>query len=190
HEAALAVGPLRVRPATREVEWPGGREVLQPRVMQVLVALARAGGAVVSRDDLIATCWDNRIVSEDAINFVVAQVRKLGQRTDAFRLETIPRVGYRLVAEGLEEPALPSAGAAPSAEAPAPVAARTNRRRVLQLSAAAAGVVVAGGGGYAAWRALRPAPPRPVTVAVLPFEDLTPGEATRFLAAGLAREVR
>jgi len=42
HEAALDVGELRVRPATREVEWPGGREVLQPRVMQVLVVLARA----------------------------------------------------------------------------------------------------------------------------------------------------
>src|ERR1700761_2914109 len=105
HEAALAVGWLQVSPATREVEWPGGREVLQPRVMQVLVVLARAEGAVVSRDDLIAACWDGRIVSEDAINFVVAQVRKLAQRTGAFRLETIPRVGYRLVAEGAAQPA-------------------------------------------------------------------------------------
>src|SRR6185503_16365085 len=63
HEPALVVGWLQVRPATREVEWPGGREVLQPRVMQVLVVLARAQDAVVSRDDLIATCWEGRIVS-------------------------------------------------------------------------------------------------------------------------------
>ncbi|WP_297695100.1 hypothetical protein, partial [Phenylobacterium sp.] len=42
--------------------------VLEPRVMQVLVALARERGEIVSRDDLIASCWAGRIVGEDAIN--------------------------------------------------------------------------------------------------------------------------
>ena len=173
HEPALVVGALQIRPATREVEWPGGREVLQPRVMQVLVVLGHAQGAVVSRDDLIAACWDGRIVGEDAINFVIAQLRKLAQRTGAFRLETIARVGYRLVAEG---PAAPPRAA--------------SRRRALQLAVGAAAVAAAGGVGWASWRAARPRPAGPVTIAVLPFDDLTPGEQTRFLAVGLAREVR
>ena len=30
------------------------------------------------RDDLISMCWDGRAVGEDAINLVVAKVRKLG----------------------------------------------------------------------------------------------------------------
>lgn len=194
HESAFRVGALQVRPATREVAWGGEREVLQPRVMQVLVALARAAGAVVSRDDLIAACWDGRIVSEDAINFVVAQVRKLALRTGAFRLETIPRVGYRLVAQGSDPsaeapppwPDSPPASVAPSAAASP---AGTSRRRVLWLSAASVAVAAAGGAGYLAWRGLRPSV-RAVTIAVLPFDDLTPGESTRFLAVGLAREVR
>ncbi|MFI4966165.1 MAG: winged helix-turn-helix domain-containing tetratricopeptide repeat protein [Caulobacterales bacterium] len=182
HESARVLGSLQVRPATREVEWPGGREVLQPRVMQVLVVLAQASGAVVSRDDLIAACWDGRIVSEDAINFVVARLRKLAQRTGAFRLETISRVGYRLVADSGAGPA------ATEVEAALPLTA--NRRGALHLAAATAILAVAGGAGWATWRATRPGQAAPVTIAVLPFDDLAPGEQTRFLAVGLAREVR
>jgi TolB-like protein/DNA-binding winged helix-turn-helix (wHTH) protein len=192
HQAALSVGSLEVRPSTREVVWDGGREVLQPRVMQVLVALALAGGEVVSRDDLITQCWDGRIVSEDAINFVIGQVRKLATHTRAFRLETIARVGYRLVANPPSEgsAALPAAGVA-RAEAPTPTQAKPDRRRVLMLSAVGvAGAGLAAAGGVVAWRALRPPPPVPVTIAVMPFDDLSPGQENRYLAKGLAREVR
>jgi hypothetical protein len=35
--------------------------------MEVLVALARANGAVVSREALIESCWGGRTVSDDAI---------------------------------------------------------------------------------------------------------------------------
>jgi len=75
HQKPFRLGSLDVCPAAREVYWAGGCEVLQPRVMQVLVALAQADGQVVGRDDLLDLCWDGRIVSEDAINFVVADDR-------------------------------------------------------------------------------------------------------------------
>jgi TolB-like protein/Flp pilus assembly protein TadD len=97
HQAAFKLGALKVRPSTREVETPHGREILQPRVMQVLVQLAQADGAVVSRDDLIESCWDGRVVGEDAITLVMMKLRKLAARSEgAFAIETIPRVGYRL----------------------------------------------------------------------------------------------
>ncbi len=66
--------------------------------MQVLVALQAAGGAMLSRDDLIARCWDGRIVGNDAIDRVIGKLRRLSQ-SDAgasFSIETIARVGYRL----------------------------------------------------------------------------------------------
>jgi len=181
HQKPFRLGALAVCPAAREVVWTGGREVLQPRVMQVLVALAQANGDVVGRDDLLDQCWDGRVVSEDAINFVVAQVRKLAQRTDAFRLETIPRVGYRLIAQA------PAEGPASPPEPPR--AAGQTRRRLLVGSAAGAAVLTVGGAGYVAWNARRQTS-RPITIAVLPFDDLTPGTGDRYLAAGLAREVR
>jgi TolB-like protein len=99
HQAALKVGDLELRPATREVVWSAGREVLQPRVMQAFVTLARAQGSVVSRNDLIVACWDGRIVGDDAITQVLMKLRRLAGRTgEAFQIETIAKVGYRLSA--------------------------------------------------------------------------------------------
>lgn len=102
HEADFAIGPLSVRPSTREVERDGRREIVEPRVMQVLVALHRAGGAVVSKDDLTESCWEGRVVGEDAINRVISRLRKLadGPGKGAFVVETITRVGYRLRRSG------------------------------------------------------------------------------------------
>ncbi|HEX6374921.1 MAG TPA: winged helix-turn-helix domain-containing protein [Allosphingosinicella sp.] len=71
-------------------------ETIEPRVMQVLVTLARQRGKVVSRDELVERCWEGRAVSEDAINRSIAKVRRLGEACGEFVLETIPRVGYRL----------------------------------------------------------------------------------------------
>ncbi|HEY2356149.1 MAG TPA: hypothetical protein VGH86_01760 [Phenylobacterium sp.] len=53
-EATFHLGVLEVSPPTCQVTWPTGRQVLQPRVMQALVVLARARGGVVSREMLIA----------------------------------------------------------------------------------------------------------------------------------------
>ncbi|MBI1200290.1 MAG: tetratricopeptide repeat protein [Phenylobacterium sp.] len=111
HQAAFSLGSLEVRPPTCEVVLPAGREVLQPRVMQVLVTLARARGAVVSRDDLIATCWGGRVVGEDAITLVMMKLRKLAARSGgAFAVETVPRVGYRLVTNGAAAGEAPPSG--------------------------------------------------------------------------------
>jgi DNA-binding response OmpR family regulator len=64
-EPEFALGGIRIRPAHCELVGAGWSETLEPRVMQVLVALTRAGGEVVSRDDLIEACWEGRIVGED-----------------------------------------------------------------------------------------------------------------------------
>jgi tetratricopeptide (TPR) repeat protein len=67
--------------------------------MKVLVALARANGGVVSRGELIAACWEGRVVSDDAIHRAVSQLRRFGAGfgADAFQVETVPRVGFRLI---------------------------------------------------------------------------------------------
>ena len=94
------IGHLFVRPSLLEVRAGDAREILEPRVMQVLVALAGANGSVVSRDELIRQCWGGRIVGEDSINRCVSRIRRLADLSgcSAFEIETIPRVGYRLLA--------------------------------------------------------------------------------------------
>src|SRR5262245_34665773 len=88
--ANFRIAALEVRPSTREVALADGRhEVLEPRVMQVLVALARRRGEVVSRDELTELCWGGRIVGEDAITRAIAGVRRLAESYGGFAVETI-----------------------------------------------------------------------------------------------------
>jgi len=100
-EAPLRVGRVVVDPAARTVIGVDGQsERLEPRVMQVLVQLARADGGVVSRDDLTECCWEGRIVGDDSINRVISRLRKVAaERGGGFSIETIARVGYRLIGE-------------------------------------------------------------------------------------------
>src|ERR1700692_3185623 len=98
-EDDFRLGDILVRPSLREIRAGETVETLEPRVMQVLVVLAAARGAVVSRDELILKCWGGRIVGEAAINRCIWTLRELGEKNGgaAFKIETIPRVGYRLL---------------------------------------------------------------------------------------------
>jgi DNA-binding winged helix-turn-helix (wHTH) protein/tetratricopeptide (TPR) repeat protein len=93
------LGNVRVQPARRTVSWGNGEcRELEPRVMQVLVALASAPGQIVSRDRLIERCWDGRIVGDDAINRCVQALRRLSKEIvpAPFVIETVTRVGYSM----------------------------------------------------------------------------------------------
>ena len=94
HQCSFRIGAAEVRPASRLLEGPDGAQLLEPRVMQVLVALHDAAGGVLSKDDLIECCWDGRVVGEDAINRTIGNLRRACMAAGSpFRIETIPRVG-------------------------------------------------------------------------------------------------
>src|ERR1700744_1660735 len=95
-EPAFRLARVDVRPGAREVFAAGLRQVLEPRVMQVLVALARRRGEVVSRDELIDACWRGRIVGDDAVSRCIAALRRLAAAWGGLVIETVARVGYRL----------------------------------------------------------------------------------------------
>ncbi|HET9159976.1 MAG TPA: winged helix-turn-helix domain-containing protein, partial [Caulobacteraceae bacterium] len=95
-EAPFALGAMKVTPASLKVVQGEEAQTLEPRVMQVLVALARRRGEVVSRDELMAAGWGERVVGEDALYRCIIKVRKLGEKTGAFSMENVRRVGYQL----------------------------------------------------------------------------------------------
>jgi Tol biopolymer transport system component/DNA-binding winged helix-turn-helix (wHTH) protein len=103
-ESDFTLGALKVCPSRRQVSGNGMQETVQPRVMQALVALVRAKGAVVSREDLIESCWEGIVVGDDAINRCIAKVRALASFAgpQSFEIETVPRVGYRLFTKSFE----------------------------------------------------------------------------------------
>ena len=175
-EPAFTLGAMEVRPATREVVAGGLQEVIEPRVMQVLVALARRRGEVVSRDELVLSCWGGRAVGDDAINRCTARIRRLSETHGGFSLETIARVGYRL----REAPS--SSAMATSAATPLDSVQSGNRFMFRYGGALAAALALAIGLGLLIWLvpASKPVaekapvmhPLSSLTIAVLPFTPL------------------
>jgi Tol biopolymer transport system component/DNA-binding winged helix-turn-helix (wHTH) protein len=103
------LGAIEVRPSTCEVLGDAGAVRLQPRVMQVLIALARSGGEVVSRRALVEACWGDVAVGDDALNRCIQRLRRLSEEEakGAFVIETVPRLGYRLTAVEAARPTEP-----------------------------------------------------------------------------------
>lgn len=151
----LRLGDLTVDPAAGEMVGPGGREHVDPKVMQVLVTLARRAGEVVSRQELLAQVWPGVVVGDDVVSRCIYQLRRHlrqagGAEHHAALLETLPRRGYRLNCTPAQVPWEPHAAPGPSASpvqvasTPATDAARTKARPRWLPAAAAALVLVAG----------------------------------------------
>ncbi|HMB54514.1 MAG TPA: transcriptional regulator, partial [Thermoanaerobaculia bacterium] len=110
-ETTSDAGPFRlanwaVDPAAGELrrdadgEGRGGEVVrLEPKVMAVLVELARRPGRVVGKEELLAAVWPDVTVTEDAVWRSIATLRRVlddDSRAPRF-IETLPRRGYRLL---------------------------------------------------------------------------------------------
>lgn len=199
HEANFALGGIEVRPARRELVGKGFREIIDPRVMRVLVALARAKGEILSRDDLIESCWDGVIVGDDAINRCISRLRAAAEASgNAFSIETIPRVGYRLHAPRIA-PAIGGAPATPaetSVLTPSTAASAISpmQRRWMIASIPTAVLLVLILAGLAAWRLW----PRPLpaelgapanSVAVLPFANMSGDAKQNYFSDGFSEEL-
>lgn len=179
-EKPFRLGAVTVRPAIRQLlHDDGAHETLEPRVMQVLVALAAASPNVVTRDDLTEACWGGRIVGADAINRVISRLHRAaaGIGAGSFRVETITKVGYRLVAADHVDPTT-IAVSSPSV--------RAHRRRTVMLAGAGLGAAAVAVAGY---RILGDRPRATPLVAVLPFDNLSRDPDLGYFADGLAEDI-
>jgi adenylate cyclase len=73
---------------------------LETKVMTLLVYLAQNQGSVVSREQLEADVWKDRVISYDALTSCITRLRKvLGDDSrNPLYIETVPKKGYRLIA--------------------------------------------------------------------------------------------
>ena len=93
----IEVGNLRIDPRRREATVGERRLELRAREFDLLAALARDPGAVLTRDALLEDVWGTDFPGETrTVDVHVAEVRKkLG--LDGPQVETIRGLGYRLV---------------------------------------------------------------------------------------------
>lgn len=97
----IYIADWEIHPDTLRVSRGDDHVKLEPKVMQVLLYLAEKAGQVVSRQELEEHVWKNQIVGYDAISRTIINIRKAlnDNSRDPRVIETIPKVGYRLIAE-------------------------------------------------------------------------------------------
>ena len=104
----------------RELSRGGEAVRVEPQVFDLLEFLIRNRARLVTRDDVIASVWDGRIVSESALATRINAARAaIGDSGEQQRLiKTIPRKGLRFVGAVREETAPDPATDAPAISAP------------------------------------------------------------------------
>lgn len=195
------VGEWQVFPLEGRIVREGRAVRLRPKAMDVLCLLASVPGEVVERDRILGEVWGRTAVTDEPLTATVGELRRvLGDRRQVPRyIETIPKRGYRLIAEVADVADIastPRPSGAPDTDRSA-VAEREEesagpaRSRLTGL--AVAGVAVAVMGVTAAMSFLRigddGAAAAPRSIAVLPFAIQGDGERDAYFGDGLAQEI-
>jgi TolB-like protein/DNA-binding winged helix-turn-helix (wHTH) protein/Flp pilus assembly protein TadD len=99
------VGKWTVLPELNSLERDGRTVHLEPKVMQVLVALAEHAGKLVSKEQIFHRVWLGTFVSDEVLTRSVSELRKAfdDNPQDPKYIQTIPKGGYRLVAAVVPE---------------------------------------------------------------------------------------
>lgn len=153
----------------RELHRGSTRVAVEPQVFDLLVHLLQHRDRVVSKDELLASVWRGRFVSESAlfnrINAARTAIGDTGERQHL--IKTLPRKGVRFVGEVQENRALPAAAVAePQTPDPDRTLARTAHGKAPSL----------------------PLPERP-SIAVLPFSNTSGDPEQQHFADGISEDL-
>ncbi|MGH8082305.1 MAG: winged helix-turn-helix domain-containing protein, partial [Lysobacter sp.] len=94
------IGELLVQPDRLAIVRDGVVTALEPRMMEVLIALAERAGEVISAEQLLIEIWRGTFYGDNPVHKTIAQLRRrLGDSSrEPDYVETIRKRGYRLVA--------------------------------------------------------------------------------------------
>ncbi len=176
------IGRFTLKPF-RQLLDDGVAVAIGRKALDLLSVLAKAEGALVTKDELMAAVWPKAIVEDNAIQVHIAALRKaLGQ--DAELLSTVHGLGYRLAVTA--DTSLTDIKRDSSPE-PVPVAAPWFwTRRILSAVLSAVAIATAAASLWPVRDHLFPSPRRDeARVAVLPFDTIGPEEQLRGIADGL-----
>lgn len=94
---------FRLEEAQRRLLYQGQPVPIKPKTLDLLLFLVQMRGQLVVKDDLMREVWSDAIVEENNITVTMSTLRKtLGDRVESQFIETVPRRGYRFVAEVIE----------------------------------------------------------------------------------------
>ncbi|MBR1125440.1 helix-turn-helix transcriptional regulator [Bradyrhizobium lablabi] len=118
---AFVFGDFRLSPVTRSLTKAGSPIHLGGRALDILTALLDRAGQIVSKNELFAIVWPNRILEEANLRFHVAALRKaLGDGLSGARfIVNVPGRGYVFVARVERTSDNETVASAPRLERPA-----------------------------------------------------------------------
>jgi TolB-like protein/DNA-binding winged helix-turn-helix (wHTH) protein len=122
-------GPFVLDPGERLVRHGAARMELPPRAFDTLLVLLENNGRLLEKDALMRTVWGDTVVEENNLSQVIYLLRKaLRDGEDGARyIETVPKRGYRFVAEVREfEPAEGNGGSGARRSNPPSSSSSTN----------------------------------------------------------------
>ncbi|MCI0389894.1 MAG: protein kinase [Acidobacteria bacterium] len=98
-------GPFKVDVAERLLSRGGEVIDLKPKVFDLLVLLVQNAGRLMEKDQLLQALWPDTVVEEVNLNVNVSTLRKaLGESPAAPQyIETVPKRGYRFIANVTEQ---------------------------------------------------------------------------------------
>jgi len=109
-QGAVEFGRFRLLPHRRELHADGAVVELGGRALDVLMVLAEARGALVTKDEIMARVWPDTVVEENNLVVQISGLRRvLGEDRDFIR--TVPGRGYRFIGE-IRSPVADSGGEA------------------------------------------------------------------------------
>src|SRR5829696_5363974 len=114
-ERIYRFGEFQLMPDDRMLLRSEVRIPMAPRVFNLLLVLVENAGRLVSKETLMNEIWADSFVEEGNLNQTVSRLRKiLGEKANENQfIETVPRVGYRFIAE-VEKVSEPPALGAPA----------------------------------------------------------------------------
>ncbi len=169
-EQIYKFGPFHLDGRSRVLHRDGTPVSITPKVFDTLVFLVANAGRTVSREELIKAVWPDTFVEEGNLNYNMSQLRTiLGESAPGTPyIQTIPKRGYRFVADISEPRAAPI-------------------RKRLWVAAVAAAAVILIAGGVVLWRAkiAKPKPQQIRSIAVLPLRNLSRDPDQEYFADGM-----
>lgn len=98
--SAFQAGDWLVQPELNSLSRDGVERHVEPKVMSVLLTLASHPNRVFSKEELIAAVWSDTFVGDDVLTRCISILRRVTEDdSHAPRfIQTVPKVGYRLVA--------------------------------------------------------------------------------------------
>nr|WP_298899040.1 winged helix-turn-helix domain-containing protein [uncultured Altererythrobacter sp.] len=99
--AQVCIGDAQVDFAARVIECGGRTASVEPKVMAVLHLMMQRAGEAITREDLIKNIWDVRFGGDERLSRAISILRHAMGDSAGKQccIETIPKHGYRLVAE-------------------------------------------------------------------------------------------